>query len=178
MNIFVLCTGRCASMTFARACAHMANYSAGHETRSGLIGADRLSYPPNHIEVDNRLAWFLGRLEVAYGNAATYVHLTRQRAATAESFLHRYDAGIMGAYHRQILMGLSPRTDPVDVCLDYVDTVTRNIASFLQNKSLVVAVRVESAREDFRHFWQAIDAVGDLNAAIAEWDIRHNARPC
>ena len=63
MNVFVLTTGRSGSLTFAEACRHITNFSCGHETRVGLIGAERLAYPDQHIEVDNRLAWFTGRLE-------------------------------------------------------------------------------------------------------------------
>jgi hypothetical protein len=84
-NVFVLCTGRCGSLAFARACAHMTNYSCGHESRCSLLGAERLSYPSRHIEVDNRLAWLLGRLDETYGKDAFYVHLRRDRDATARS---------------------------------------------------------------------------------------------
>ena len=77
MNVFVLTTGRSGSVTFAEACRHITNYTAGHETRVGLVGDDRLAYPGDHIEVDDRLAWLLGRLEDAYGDAAFYVHLRR-----------------------------------------------------------------------------------------------------
>ncbi len=45
MNVFVLTTGRSGSLTFAEACRHISNYSSGHETRVGLIGAERLAYP-------------------------------------------------------------------------------------------------------------------------------------
>ena len=82
-NVFVLCTGRCGSTTFDRACRHMTNWTAGHETRSHLTGPDRFAYPPRHIEADNRLSWMLGRLEQAYGADAAYVHLTRDAEAVA-----------------------------------------------------------------------------------------------
>ena len=36
MNVFILNTGRCGSRTFARACAHITNYTSAHESRSGL----------------------------------------------------------------------------------------------------------------------------------------------
>ena len=63
MNIFVLCTGRCGSMTFTKACGHIDNFSSAHESRCGRLGNERLAYPENHIEVDNRLSWddFNGR---------------------------------------------------------------------------------------------------------------------
>jgi hypothetical protein len=47
MNVFVLCTGRCGSTTFARACRHMTNYGVGHESRIGKLGEERLAFPPD-----------------------------------------------------------------------------------------------------------------------------------
>jgi hypothetical protein len=65
VNVFVLNTGRCGSVTFIEACRHIRNYSAAHESRATLIGEQRLAYAANHIETDNRLCWFLGRLDKA-----------------------------------------------------------------------------------------------------------------
>lgn len=65
MNIFVLCTGRSGSKTFIKACNHITNYTCGHESRAKRAKLEsrlNLDYPPNHIEADNRLSWFLGRL--------------------------------------------------------------------------------------------------------------------
>ncbi len=87
MNVFVLCTGRCGSSTFIEACHHIANYTSAHESRSSLLGAERLAYPAQHIEADNRLSWLLGRLDAAYGDSAFYVHLQRNHPDTAASFV-------------------------------------------------------------------------------------------
>lgn len=179
-NVFVLCTGRCGSTTFAAAAGHATNFTAGHETRTHLTGPDRLAYPPGHIEADNRLSWLLGRLEAVWGDRAVYVHLTRDPEAVARSFERRFDRGIIRAYHTEILMGAPRRSrdlPPIEFCRDYVATVTANIEAFLRGKSRVHRVRLESAKQDFAAFWQAIGAEGDLAAALAEWDIRHNASP-
>ena len=93
MNVFVLCTGRSGSTTFYRACRHITNYSAGHELNTSEVGRARLDYPEDHIEVDNRLSWLLGRLDQAYGDRAFYVHLTREEEPTARSFDRRGRAG-------------------------------------------------------------------------------------
>ena len=175
-RVFVLCSGRCGSMTFSRAAAHLTNWTAGHETRSGMIGEDRLDFGPRHVEVDNRLTWFLGRLHARFGNESLYVHLTRDRLATAESFRRRYDDGILAAYRHGILMGLPDEADPMAVCLDYVDTVTAGIGHFLADKPRM-CVRLEQASVDFALFWRAIGGEGDLDAALAEWRIHHNASP-
>ena len=175
MNVFVLCTGRCGSTTFIRACRHATNFSAGHETRRHRIGPDRFAYPLNHIEADNRLSWLLGRLDAAYGDTASYVHLTRYHEATALSYLRRYNFGIMRAYHAGILLGT--KEEPLRVCRDYVETVNANIAVFLRDKSRVMTVRLEHGKRDFGRFWEWVGADGDLELALAEWDTRHNASP-
>lgn len=177
-NVFVLCTGRCGSMTFTRACRHLAGWTAGHETRSHLVGPARLDYPAAHIEADNRLSWILGRLEATWGDRAAYVHLTRNREEVARSYAARASQGIIRAYRGDILLNLTarqPDTPLLDVCLDYVDTVTANIESFLQRRTHVLPVRLETIRDDFETFLGWIDADGDLNAARAELRRRHNA---
>lgn len=175
MNIFVLNSGRCGSTTFIQACSHITNYTAGHETRLHLIGSARLAYPDNHIEADNRLSWLLGRLEHAYGDRAFYVHLTRERAAVADSFARRMDFGIMKAYREGILLGGEAGQRDLDLALDYLDTVEANVELFLKDKSRTMRIKLESAREDFADFWQRIGATGDLEGALQTWDIRFNA---
>ncbi len=175
-NVFVLCTGRCGSVTLSRAAAHFTNYTAGHETRSGLPGPARLAYPPRHIEVDNRLSWFLGRLDEEYGDTAFYVHLTRDRDATIRSFARR-SGGIMAAYQGGgILMG-ARNLPPEDIAADYVDTVTANIAHFLRGRQHKMRFRLEQAPRDLVRLAIAIGATGDMDAALREFDTRHNATP-
>lgn len=175
MNVFVLCTGRCGSLTFVAASRQIKNYSAAHESRSGVVGPGRVAYPPNHIEADNRLSWFLGRLDVAYGNDAFYVHLKRNELDTARSFLRRYEGGIIRAYRSGILLGGDSEVDPLQVCLDYIATVNLNIDAFLKNKTRKLTVSLETAKTDFAVFWNLIGAVGDLELACAEWEKFHNA---
>ncbi len=175
MNVFILNSGRCGSTTFIEACRHITNYTAGHETRLRKIGAERLAYPENHIEADNRLCWLLGRLERAYGDQAHYVHLTRRREEVAASFVKRMDYGIMRAWRDGVLLEGEPDQTPTGFALDYLDTVEANIGCFLRDKTRQTVVRLEHAREDFPRFWEAIGARGDLAMALTEWDTRHNA---
>jgi hypothetical protein len=175
MNIFILNSGRCGSTTFIQACKHISNYSAGHETRLRLIGPARLAYPDNHIEADNRLCWLLGRLDRAFGDQARYVHLSRERDATAASFAQRDDFGIMKAYREGILLDGEPGQTSRQLADDYLDTVEANIELFLRDKSQTMRLRLEHARQDFTDFWDWIGAQGDLKAALAEWGTRYNA---
>lgn len=174
MNIFILTTGRSGSVSFITACGHIANYSSSHESRSNRIGADHFRYPPNHIEADNRLSWFLGPLEEEFGDEALYVHLLRDRNATAKSFLNRYDTGIIKAYSEDILLGSTRSLSPLHICQDYYDTVNSNITVFLKNKSNVMRVYLENIENDFPLFWKRIGAEGDFKAAMTEWSTPKN----
>ncbi|MCW8825903.1 MAG: hypothetical protein OQK78_05705, partial [Gammaproteobacteria bacterium] len=153
MNIFILNTGRCGSTTFIKACQHITNYTALHESRATLIGEARLTYPDNHIEADNRLSWFLGRLDRIYGDDAIYVHLSREISKTAKSFARREAYGIMKAYKEGILLDGENNQSAEDIALDYIDTVESNIDHFLSNKTNTMSFHLESAKDDFEKFW-------------------------
>jgi len=175
MNIFILNSGRCGSSTFIRACSHIRNYSSAHESLLHITGTGRLAYPANHIEADNRLSWFLGRLDETWGDSAFYVHLNRERQATARSFARRIDFGILRAYEQGILMHEEHRHTADEIALDYLDTVNSNIRLFLKDKTQKMNFSLENAKQDFEVFWQRIGAEGDLSAALAEWDTAYNA---
>jgi hypothetical protein len=175
MNVFILNSGRCGSTTWIRACAHIDNFSAGHETRSHLSGDARLDYPDQHIEADNRLSWLLGRLDRHYGDRALYVHLQRDPEAVIRSFARRRDFGILRAYHEGILLGSDPALPAVELATDYLETVQANIALFLRDKPHSLQVRLEHWQQDFPCFWQAIGASGDLDAALQEFCVQHNS---
>ena len=176
MNVFVLNAGRSGSTTFARACSYIENYTAAHESRRSEIGPGRLAYPDDHIEVDNRLAWLLGRLEVEYGSEAAYVHLRRDQEATIRSHAARIDFGIMAAYREAIIWRVPATVDPLEIARDYLLTVERNIELFLRDKPRRLDFWLENASADFERFWQFIGAAGDYEAAAAEFEVRHNAR--
>jgi len=177
-TVIVLCTGRCGSMTLSRACGHFTNYTAGHESRTHMTGAARLDFGPNRIEIDNRLAWFLGRLDATWGDRAAYVHLTRDAEAVAQSFSKRAHQGILKAYRQDILARSRHKAKSVplvEFCRDYVETVTANIEHFLRGKSHVMEMALETMADDFEVFAGWIGAEGDMAAARAELAITHNA---
>lgn len=174
-NVFILCTGRCGSESFIRACRHIENYTSGHETRVHLLGANRIDYPSEHIEADNRLSWFLGRLDSGfYASDTFFVHLKRNEAQVAQSFSGRswYQGSITRAYRCGILM---LNKDPeADVCLDFVQTVNENIRMFLRDKPHKMSFHLEEARSDFEVFWRCIGARGRFDRAIKEFDKKSN----
>lgn len=176
MNVFILNTGRCGSTTFIMACEHITNFTSAHESRCDRLGEDRLAYPENHIEADNRLSWFLGRLDNHYGDKAIYVHLMRNSHDTASSYAKRlFPGGIIPAYRKGILQHLPDDISDMSVSLDYYDTVNSNIEHFLKDKTRKMEFNLENAKEDFKKFWELVGAEGDLEAALAEFDIPYNS---
>lgn len=179
MNVFVLSTGRCGSTTFREACRQATNFSTGHESRALLWGDARLDYPDQHIEVDNRLSWFLGQLDAQFGTEAFYVHLIRSKDETVHSLNGRWHrtVSIMHFYTQGVLM-----TDPqslsdderLQLCADYYEAVNENIRHFLQNKPFQLTIHLENWRQSFPDFWQQIGAKGDLEAALDTLGQIHN----
>jgi hypothetical protein len=72
-------------------------------------------------------------------------------------------------------MGLPEKSDPLSVSLDYCDTVNSNIDLFLSGKSKKITVTLEHIDQGFAEFWNLINAEGDLNAALAEFNRKYNA---
>ena len=163
-------------MTFIKACQHISNFTSLHESRCDQLGDARLAYPDNHIEADNRLSWFLGKLDKQYGDNAIYVHLKRNNNDTATSYAKRlFPGGIIPAYRKGILQHLPDDTPDLSVSLDYCDTVNSNIELFLKDKTRKMEFHLENAKQDFKKFWDFIDAKGDLDSALAEFNIAYNS---
>lgn len=180
MRVFVLCTGRCGSTTLARAAQHATNITAGHETRAHLLWG-RLDYPDDHVEVDNRLAWFLGGLDKRYGDDPVYVHLTRDPEETAQSYSHRWrgPVSLVRAYGNGIVQSRRPLNedqDWLDVSRSAIAAVTENIEAFLATKSKVVHASLPDLRDGFDEMWKRAGLDGDLDAAHETLTRRHNAR--
>ena len=196
MNVFVLSTGRCGSLSFARACAHLTNYTAGHESRAHLFGRERLDYPDNHIEVDNRLAWFLGPLAERYdGRDVLYVHLTRDPQETAESLCawslptaarpRSNPASILRAWCHGITLRTTAMSadEYLQAARAYVDTVNANIRTFLAPQGDEWSGGYRDSRDvamgdaaAFSWFLKYIKAEGNIDAAMATWGRKSNER--
>lgn len=176
MNVFVLCTGRCGSVTFAKACSHMTNFTADHESLANRLGNNRFAFADNHIEVDNRLSWCLGKLDEAYGNDAFYVHLTRNMDEVVASFMKRRGFGIMKAFEFGIVRTPSPDLEDTKLLAREVcETATANIVHFLKDKDHQMNFQLETASDDFAIFWKAIGAEGDFDEAVRCWESVNNA---
>lgn len=202
VRVFVLNSGRCGSLTFARSCGHMTNFTSAHEGNWWNPVAARFDYPEQHIEIDNRLSWFLGTLAEYYPNAK-YVHLYRSPDAVAQSLLRRWrtdppphktnrrplslvtrlirnrhpGTGIVPAFAYS-MYGRNDRPwlpeERLEVCREYVRVVTANIAEFLRDKEWH-PFPIEEAQSVLPQLWHWIGAEGDIEAARKEFTIQYNA---
>jgi hypothetical protein len=178
MNVFVLSTGRTGTLSLEKACEHVTNYSCSHESRCSLLGDERLLYPDNHIEIDNRLSWFLGRLDQKYGDDAIYVHMLRDSEKVARSYVKRWnrETSIIRAYAYGILKRQEHQIgDAASISTDYVRCVNENITFFLKNKSKKMNFRLENAEEDFEKFWELIGAEGSFERSWKAFSQKHNS---
>lgn len=142
------------------------------------LASERIEFPDNHIEADNRLSWLLGRLDMRYGDEAYYVWLKRDDRQVSESYSKRWGGGhlIMEGYCRSVLQfPESSNINRVEVASDYVGTVDANIQLFLKDKTNGMIFRLENARADFERFWNWIGAEGNLSKALNEWERTYNA---
>jgi hypothetical protein len=179
-NVFVLNVGRSGSKTFALACAHITNYSSGHETRSWEIGETRLEYLRNHIEVDNKLTWMLGSLDKKYGNEAYYVHLIRNRTDVIRSWdrLWNHSFSNIRFFSEGVLSNvpdLISQSEKSVIGEFHYDVANQNIELFLKDKPNAITVRFEDIENGFSQFWSEIGAEGNLEKALAEFKVRYNA---
>ncbi len=165
-NVFVLCSGRNGSVTFAKACAHITNYSSGHESLIREVGNMRFAYPKNHIEIDNRLSFFLGALDEKYGDEAIYIHLTRDADAVARSYNARWH--VAESLMKGWGVGIARQTDfGVRTAKFMVHTIEQNIKHFLRDKSKKMVIHLETLNEQFPDFLDLIEAEGDRSEMTA-----------
>lgn len=172
----ILCAGRTTSKTFIRSASKLDGFNAAHESNATKLFDERLSYPDNHIEADNRLAWFLGALDEKYGDSAYYVYINRDHKRIARSYVRRWrlTVSIVKAFGYGILMRpCINRRDRFLVSLFYVQTVEKNIKMFLKNKTKVFYFDLDSHKESFLGFCDFI-GVECPESALREWDICYN----
>ena len=173
-NVFVLCTGRCGSVSFTKACEHFTNYTSGHETRHRQTGEARVDFQDHHIEVDNRLAWFLGRLQDKYGDDAFYVHLIRDEQQVAESYDRRWHShgSLIHGFDQGILRHELPNDE---TAAELVRTINENIRCFLRDKSHTMTINLDDIKTQFPEFARRINATGDIEKSLELFGERHNA---
>lgn len=130
MNIFIISPGRTATTTLASAFGALDGYTSGHETQTSYLGADRITFPANHVECDNRLIWFLPRLTRRYSHNSLLITVNRCNEEISRSYDKRWGKiNIMKAYSQGILLR-SLEDNSIEVCRDYVSNCYEHLAFF------------------------------------------------
>lgn len=86
----------------------------------------------------------------------------------------------MKAYRSEILMGAGELENLTEAhklpyCIDYCDTVNSNIRLFLRDKPHKIEFRLENAANAWSQFWDWVEAEGDWDESVKEWQIEYNA---
>lgn len=174
MKVLVLTTGRTGSMSLYRACQHIKNYTTGHDSKAGLLAAERTMVADQHIEIDTRFAWMLGRLALLDKGDVHYVHLTRATEDIAQSYNLRWAnrKGIMRGYCEGILERDKAPGD-LAIARDLVETTEDNIKAFLVGRPHST-LRLETIGNDLAALFDKIRADVQAEDAMAEFRKRHN----
>lgn len=190
MNVFVVGTGRCGTVTFTKACQHVTNFTAAHESTSGLTRAADLSFPAQHIEVNPHITWLLGPVAALHPDAL-WVHLVRAKEDVVASWMQRGRTHGPGVWS-PLALRVAPKGIRTDeqfrtICELCYDAITHQVDAHLKTlpadrartillSDLAGGVSNPKARATWREFWQWIRAEGDFAASLAEWRIRYNRR--
>ena len=172
MRVFVVGTGRCGSVSFREACRHATNYTAGHESKCGL-----LEYPDAWIEVNPQLRCCIPHLAEKYPDAS-WVHLVRTPETCIPSLAALGHGSVMHSY-RLLHNSVVPSDDPRDVAYRYYwaenDAIRVMLAACVPETQRMV-VRLEDVKAQWADFWRFARCEGDYEASLRSWDVRRNTR--
>jgi len=147
MNVFFISPGRTGTTTISIAFSCVDGFTSLHESRVNFLGDERVDYPSNHFECDNRLVWFLPRLTKKYSQTSILVIVNREKLKIASSYNQRWGGiGIMRAYSQGILMR-HLKDNNLDVCMDYVDNVYEQLEFVKGSWAKVISLDLDNPKE-------------------------------
>lgn len=167
MNIFVVGTGRCGTTTFSKACGFATNKTVSHERLAGSVY--RLTdYPPNHIEVDAPLSFWLPRLRTIYPGCR-FVHLVRHadRSGCIDS-MSSHDPDICGAFGRMLFH--YPECSAREGAEAMYDVINEMV-----NGADVLRVLLREVQSRWHEVWEWMECDGDFEKSRSEWNVKYNA---
>lgn len=170
MRVFVVCVGRCGSVSFREACRYAQNYTTGHESKCGL-----LEYPDQHIEVSAQVRSVIVHIARKYPDAK-WVHLRREPASCIPS-IARLDRGAFVEHYRLLFNTIMPSNQPIDVAYRYYWAENDKIEAQLQfavPEGQRLTMHLETIRDGWRTFWAWIGAQGNYEASLMAWDVKRN----
>lgn len=158
MNVFFISPGRTATTTFANAFQCIEGYTSLHESQVQRLGEDRIAYPENHLEFDNRLVFFLADLTQKYatsGGVLVIVH--RDHHLVAKSYNQRWSKiNIMKAWSQGVhLRDLSQNT--FDVALDFVKYCYRQLDYFKPEWQHVVEIDLNNPENGIKELLKIME---------------------
>lgn len=164
-RIFVTGTGRCGTMTFAKAAGHATNFGVDFEPPR-----TSLDFPDRRITVAASLHLCLPLL-VRYYPDAKWVHVVREREACIDS-LATLSNGEMMRWWGWFYLN-QPAMPARDAAAVYYDLTNALIAACVPYR---FTLNLEHARSQWPGCWQFMGCDGDFNASLAEWSTKYNAR--
>jgi len=176
-NVFVLSAGRTATTTFIEASKHLPGITASHESRVADPIQNRLDYPNNHIEADNRLIFFLSLLDEKFATDTAYVYLLRDEKLVARSYSERWhlSISIVRAFTNGVRMVPRVKNNEIlDYCHDYVKYVDSVVRLHLSKQENAFVFDLSKAEEEYKRFAKWVGVENLPEAACAEWRQHHN----
>lgn len=172
MRVFVTGTGRCGSVSFREACKFITNYTAGHESNCGL-----LEYPNKHIEVNPHIRGLVKTIRAKYPESK-WVHLIRDPKTCIPS-LAAMDRGIIMEHYGRLYPSVQITPAVSDIAYrfywqenDLIEVQLKHLIPDFQR----MTINLERIKEQWRTFWNWIEAEGDFGKSYESWDTPHNTR--
>jgi len=164
MRLFVFGTGRCGTVSMARALRYADNFTVGHETK-----CPDLCYPDQHIEVNPQLRVVVHQLVQLYPDAM-YCLLTRDMVKVARSYARLRDGDWLHYW-----WGLNTTVRPADnddaAMIAVADLVRQcHTAWFRCPENHRMLMDIDHIKEPFKKLWKRIGATGNLAEALVSFD--------
>lgn len=174
-NIFIISPGRTATYAMSKAFSNVSDYTCAHESRVGFFNDQRINYPDNHIELDNRLSFYLPQLTRKYSKKnSLLVIVNRDRNSIAKSYNKRWrKINIMKAFSQGIHMN-DLQSNNIDVCLAYVNYIYETIDYFKPQWDNVLEIEFSDLNFGIEQILKKINKINDLENVLEEMKNKSN----
>lgn len=169
MNVFVIGTGRCGTLTFSKASKFFEGFTAAHESKTKN---NNLVYMDNHIESDPHLFWHLPNLIRQYPKAI-YVHLVREKTACVKSLSKRPSLYNYAAISE---MTSKAQTDLKKIASKYYDFINGFIENFfVGRKEIYIKMSLPPTEKEWASLHKALGKPKGFKRSFAVWNKKYNA---
>ena len=163
MNIFIVGTGRCGTVTMSKACKHISNFTSNHETHKG---ATDFIYPDNHIEIDGALCHFIPTIKEKYPDAK-WIHLWRDPEPTIVSLSKRPSLQFYSRFHFRV-----DKQNQRKLAEMYYYNTIGLVDSMLPDALKVNLSDIKTG--GWKKVWDYIGAEGNYDTALLEFNKKYN----